>query len=1004
MLLTSIQIHGFKSFADKTELKFGKGITAVVGPNGSGKSNISDAVRWVLGEQSTKSLRGQSMEDVIFGGTDNRRPHGFCEVTLNINNTDRTLNFDNDFVSVTRRYYRSHESEYLINNVSVRLKDVHELFMDTGIGRDGYSMIGQGKIDNIISSRSDERRDIFEEASGISRYRYRKTEAERKLIAAEDNLLRLKDIINELETRVGPLEEQSKKAEKFLHFSERKKQLEIGLWLYILNNSKDALRAQESKIDAATLKYKEIEKALQDFDVQSEKNSDEFSNLTSQIEQEKNSISHSNEKIVKLQGDITIIENDILHNNESIERLNKEKMTLSTSDAAAKVDADAKKSLAEEKQSDIIKLNSDIHTLENELSSLLADSQTISLKIEEEVRKLNLLSSESSDKRVEMVTANTSIEEISSRNQQISSLIEQNTTEKSLLTAQAKDTNELLFSIDDTITSCNNTLKGFELRLKSRKEKAFSLKSESEELRLDIEAKKRRVQILTELESNMDGFSNSVKSVVSEAEKGIIRGVHGTVSKLINVEKEYSVAIETALGNNIQNIIVDNESDAKRAISYLKSNHLGRATFMPISSIKSREFKQNRFDDILGFIGIAADLVETDSKYQEIIKYLLGGTVVTEDIDSAVALAKKYDYKIKVVSLDGQVVNTGGSLTGGSLVKQAGILSRRADIEGINKEIKKLTARQDKINTELSDAESALSEIEADIKSVTAEITTSNEDKIRTVSELKRLESLLYAIDNTLSELTSENKNTLQKITALKETAKTAAEKIAEIDLEKTSLQKHIDSMMGGRDSNSQKREALTNDITALKLLVIDTQKDVSSLLDAAQELEKGIGARSIRTGEIDAEIAALSYKNNQLTTEVSQIKDEIDNTRFLIEECADNIEKLIAKRNDIEKFGIELRNTEKQRTLERENIGGELARLTERKDVMIKEYDNVISQLYDEYQLTKSEAENLAIAIDKPNDAKKELAEIKSKIRSLGSVNVSAIEEYNHPKGSCIN
>ena len=302
MLLSSIQIQGFKSFADKTTLKFGRGITAVVGPNGSGKSNISDAVRWVLGEQSTKSLRGQSMEDVIFGGTQTRRPHGYCEVTLNIDNGDRTLNFDNDFVSVTRRYYRSHESEFLINNVAVRLKDVHELFMDTGLGRDGYSMVGQGKIDNIISSRSDERRDIFEEAAGISKYRYRKLEAERKLTAAEENLLRLKDIMDELESRVGPLREQSKKAEKFIALAEEKKNLEIGLWLYTLDTSKDALRAQESKIAAAQLQYKQIEEALSDFDSEAEKNSAEFARLTQEIENRRSEISAGNEEIVRQSG------------------------------------------------------------------------------------------------------------------------------------------------------------------------------------------------------------------------------------------------------------------------------------------------------------------------------------------------------------------------------------------------------------------------------------------------------------------------------------------------------------------------------------------------------------------------------------------------------------------------------------------------------------------------------------------------------------------------------
>ena len=409
MLLSSIQIQGFKSFADKTVLKFGRGITAVVGPNGSGKSNISDAVRWVLGEQSTKSLRGQSMEDVIFGGTDNRRPHGFCEVTLNIDNADRTLNFDNDFVSVTRRYYRSHESEYLINNVAVRLKDVHELFMDTGLGRDGYSMIGQGKIDNIISTKSDERRDIFEEASGISKYRYRKTEAERKLAAAEDNLLRLKDIMDELEARVGPLAEQSRKAEKFLELARSKKQLEIGLWLYTLDNSKEALRAHESKIAAAELKYREIENALSDFDSEAEKNTAEFARLTGEIENERTAISAANERIVMLSGNITVVNNDIQHNNEDIERLRNERAALDTTDAAARQDIEDKRRAAEEKQAQRDTLGQNLAELEEQLNKLLSDSESISRKIEEQVRTLNALSTRSADLRVEMMSANTAI-------------------------------------------------------------------------------------------------------------------------------------------------------------------------------------------------------------------------------------------------------------------------------------------------------------------------------------------------------------------------------------------------------------------------------------------------------------------------------------------------------------------------------------------------------------------------------------------------------------------
>ncbi len=999
MLLSSIQIQGFKSFADKTVLKFGRGITAVVGPNGSGKSNISDAVRWVLGEQSTKSLRGQSMEDVIFGGTDNRRPHGFCEVTLNIDNADRTLNFDNDFVSITRRFYRSHESEYLINNVSVRLKDVHELFMDTGLGRDGYSMIGQGKIDNIISTKSDERRDIFEEASGISKYRYRKTEAERKLTAAEDNLLRLKDILDELESRVGPLEEQSKKAEKFLELAEDKKQLEIGLWLYTLNNSKDALRAQESKIATAQMQYKEIEEALNEFDAKSEQNTAQFTFITSQIENIRQRIALSNEETVKFEGEISVLNNDISHNNETIERLNAEKKTLEESDTTAKQEIENKRHLALEKKQIIEQLNKKLSELENDLNNLLSDSESISRKIEEQIKTLNLLSVKTSDLRVEMTTSNTSIEEINSRRGIIDDLLKQNDAEKQILTNDFDETKDLLDKTEDNILSLQNSIKGYELRLQNRNAELKELTDKSNELHLDIEAKRRRVQILTELENNMEGFSHAVKKVVADADKGILRGIHGPLSKLISVDKKYSVAIETALGNAIQNVVVDTEADAKRAINYLKTNNGGRATFMPISSTTAREFKENGFDEIYGFVGIASDLVNVDKKYETVIKHLLAGTVVTEDIESATTLAKKFNYRVKVVSLDGQVINPGGTYTGGSLVKQAGMLSRAADIKRIEDEIEKLCEKEKTTSKLLEEAVSAVAEVNADIVAVKADLTNSNEDKIRALAELKRIDDLINNINATIISLTEERDGSDEKVKALNDKANLSAKQIAELEAQKTLIQAEIDQMTGGRDSLSQNREAITNEITEIKLQIIENQKDADSLSTAADDIENSILNRATRATQIDAEIAAVSYKITQLNSDISTHIDEIDNIKQKIADYNKEIENLMNQRNDVEKSGVELRSSERERTLEREKIGGELARLTERKDVMMKEYDDVIRQLFDEYQLTKSEAENIAIEIERPSEAKKQLAETKSKIRALGNVNVSAIEEYKEVK-----
>lgn len=999
MILTSIQIQGFKSFADKTVLKFGKGITAVVGPNGSGKSNISDAVRWVLGEQSSKSLRGQSMEDVIFGGTAERRPHGFCEVTLNIDNSDRTLNFDNDNVSITRRYYRSHESEYQINNVTVRLKDINELFMDTGLGRDGYSMIGQGKIDNIISSKSDERRDIFEEASGISKYRYRKIEAQRKLTAAEDNLLRLKDISAELESRIGPLETASKKAEKFLTLADEKKQLDIGLWMHTLKNSKEELRAQESKIMVAKLHYDEITDMLSEFDEVNEKNTAKFSQLTADIENKRTQISELNEQNVRVEGLVSVLKNDIEHNNEAILRLRAEKTELDNSELSDNDEILAKKNAAAEKHARLEELEEKLNALQTELSGLITDSESISRQIEEKALQLNSINNIISDNKVLMVTADTSISEIESRFSDIDSVIKESQSDIDSLKKERTETEDLLRKIEDDILSHTNAIGGYKLKLETRAAKKEEKKSELDKIRLDIETKERRIQLLTELEKSQEGFSGAVKHILSESSKGVLRGIKGTVASIITVDKKYSVAIETALGNNIQNIIVENDADAKRAVTQLKNNKIGRATFMPIASVKSREFKETGFEDIFGFVGIASELVEVDSKYTEIIKYLLGGTVVTEDIDSAITLAKKYNHRVKVVSLDGQVINPGGTITGGALVKQAGILSRGVDIKRYKDEATALKSKLESYEKQFNEISSEVSVIEANIAAENDAIITANEDKIRTIAEIKHIDETLKLQEDSLNDLLVEKTSGIEKIELLKKQSAGYFAEIEKSEAEKQNIQSQIDEMSGGRDSVFDKRDALSEQITDIKLSIVNTQKDEANLLQLAADFEKNISSRKIKSNEIENEISAFEFKIKQQQEEISNFKDETDNNLFTVKELEKGISDLLNERNDTEKQGVELRTKERDKTLEREKVSAELARLTERKETMEKEYDSCITRLYDEYQLTKSEAEKIAQPIENPGAAKKRLGEIKASIRALGTVNVSAIEEYKEVK-----
>lgn len=995
MYLKSIEIQGFKSFADKTVLRFGKGVTAVVGPNGSGKSNISDAVRWVLGEQSTKNLRGQSMEDVIFSGTADRRPHGFAEVTLVMDNKDRSLNFDNDEVAVTRRYYRSHESEYLINKAVVRLKDVHELFMDTGLGRDGYSMIGQGKIDTIVRSKSDERRDIFEEASGISRYRYRKIEAERKLCSADDNMLRLKDIMAELEGRVGPLEEQSKKAEKFIELAAVKKKLEIGLWLNSLNQSGDLLKAQENKITIANAQYNEVEGQLQDIAAEIESGLDRYSSLNVQIDEMRRQIAGYEEEITRLNGEINLHNAVIQHNSETIERLKSDISELSNSDSKSKTEIEERRKNIESKRAEINEITAKASALEIELNGLIGNSEIISRNIEELTKKLNTYSALISESRVKMVTAQSSITEIEARNVAIDESLSAKATEKEKLATELKELENMLKSAEETAEEASNALKGRELVFDSRKAKLEEYKEALDNSRLDIEDKKRRVAILEELERNMEGLGLPVKAVMREAEHGLLSGVHGPISKLIEVKKEYAIAIETALGASLQHIVVDSENDAKRAIEFLKKQNKGRATFLPISTIKSRSLEEKGLDSLFGYVGIASELLEFDKKYQGIIENILGKTVVAEDIDSAVTIAKKHGYRFKVVTLDGQVVNAGGSLTGGSLAKNAGILSRAGEIKELNDKIVKLLEKTGLLTDNYNSAASEVASLEAEIINARAELTTAGEDKIRVSGEIRRVGDLLSEIDKSVEAMNGERFLLANRSKELETVVAAANSEIAEIEIKKAEAQTEIDTLSGGRDSVTDRREQLTNTITDLRIQIMQSEKDIESVEGSIKLLEEAISSSGNKGELLQIEIAEIEAKSDEERSAIETINVAIKEQQNRISEGNIKVNALISERDSFDRESQQMRQKERDMTAQREILSGEVARLEERRENMLREYDEIIKRLFDEYELTRTEAEQIAEPVENISDAKRELQEVKGKIKQLGNVNVSAIEEY---------
>ena len=995
MRLKALEMQGFKSFPDKTVFNFNHGMTAVVGPNGSGKSNIADAVRWVLGEQSTKNLRGSKMEDVIFGGTKIRKPLGFAEVTLRLDNTDRTLDSDRDEVSVTRRYFRSGESEYMLNGQVVRLRDVHELFMDTGLGRDGYSLVSQGRIADLISSKSGQRRDMLEEAAGISHYRYRRNDANRKLDQAEENLVRLRDILSELESRVGPLKTQSEKAQKFLVLAKEKKELEIGLWLHTIDTTRVKLRDQEDKLSIAQGQYDSVEAALTQIETDSEEIIAKSQDITVRIDNIRNNSTSYEEKAVQLEGQISVEKNTILHNEQTIERIRRDMSDASNSENTLKKEV-------EDAQTEIAELLNEIEAKRKELDSAalnIADAKNetgeFADRIAEISQKITALTEKVSEKRIEETTANSSIEEISGRVSNIEGVLSTRNGYITELEDKRNACQSQLDKLNDTATEIMNAVSGYSLRVNNRQEKADKLKSAIDARGLDILQKKDKIRMLDEMEKNMDGYSGAVKAVVREAKGGALRGIHGPLSQLISVEDRYAIAVETALGSAIQNIVTDSENDAKRAINFLKENKSGRATFLPLTSVKSKQFTEKGLDDCYGFVDMADRLLDYDKKYDEIIRSLLGRTAVAEDLDSAIVIAKKFSYRFKIVTLDGQVVNAGGSMTGGSRGHNSGILSRTNEKEKLNEQLKKLAAEQEKDNEEYKRLNVELSSAKAELDASESDLKRTQEDIIRKESELALIDGKLDTANAALEELRREKKNASIRITDLEALKSAAQTEIDRLNKEMGSLQADLDVVTHGREKLEEKKEELAQIEAKINLDILALEKDIEAKKEAVDLLNRRMASHEGRLDDLNDEIAIIEKANSDIELKIQELTKQAQEFHELGASAKSDIEALINERTQCDAKSAQLRSEERAKSAEREKISGELARLEERKAQMEKQLDDAVNKLFDEYQLTKSDAEALNIVIEDYQQAHRSLQELKGKIRALGNVNVGAIEEY---------
>lgn len=995
MILKTLEMQGFKSFPDKTVLSFGKGITAVVGPNGSGKSNISDAVRWVLGETSTKNLRGSKMEDVIFGGTSARKPVGFAQVRLTLDNSDKTLKDKGDTVTVSRCYYRSGESEYKIDGEVVRRRDVHELFMDTGLGADGYSIVGQGKIDSIISAKNEDRRELFEEAAGISRFRHKRTDAQRRLDQAQENLVRLLDILGELESRVGPLKVQSEKAAQFIKLSDEKKTLEIGVWINKIKKFTNELREQEHKIDAANESYTICENELKSIENEIESALEETVKINAKIDEIRNTAAEYDEQALKKDGEASVLEATLSHNEETVGRLKNDIDTVAKGNDAIDAGIAEKQALIEQCAQRAQERRAQLQAVTEETQRILSSNEEFSKRSSELNSRLASLTMQLSDYRVKLTQAQSSMEEIESRKDEAdAAALELQEEIKAEQENQAQSARTLA-ALNSRIEENTNALNGFNLKLKGKTDKAQQLKTRLDQITSALSEKRSRAKMLSDLEKNMEGYSGAVKAVVRHAQSGALGGIHGVLSQLIQVENEYSTAVEVALGAAMQNIVTSTEADAKRAINYLKANHLGRATFLPISNIKGRTLDEKDLADHLGFVAVASDLVDCDANYKQIISNLLSRVVIADDMDSAIGIAKEYKNRFKIVTLDGQVINPGGSMTGGSRAKGAGILSRANMIEDLLSEAKKLEAEQQKLSAEYKAAFEDANHAAASMQAAQADLMTAKEDLIRAEGEEQRIREKLETLGNRLSVLQSEKDNAGARIAQFKKESESAQQGADEVQAKISETESEIARVTGDAQGTQEKREELRKTAEEINLELVTLAKDSQAASLSIEELQSRKSTQSDRVGEIKKEIASIREKSDVLKTQIEQIKQQAQALRERSGSSANEIAELIESRNDLDKRSSELRTLERNKSQEREKLSAEIVRLDERKIAMRKEYDELNDMLFEQYELTRREAEALDIQIENMDAAKKRLHEIKVAIKKLGSINVGAIEEY---------
>ena len=995
MYLKSLELQGFKSFPDKTLIRFGDDITAIVGPNGSGKSNISDAILWVMGEQSSKTLRGAKMEDVIFGGTQKRSAVGFAEATLTLDNTDRALSYDADEVMVTRRYYRSGDSEYYINRQSSRLRDIHEMFMDTGLGREGYSNIGQGRIDEILSLKSGDRREIFEEAAGISKYRHRKEETERKLLHTEDNLLRIGDKVSELELQLEPLKVQSEKAKKYLELKGELKGVEVAVWLDTLEKLSAAAKKAEEDYKSASFVLQQAHDDLDKLYRQAETLGDTLRSRDGELETVRLKVNMLRSTHQQLDGQMAVLRGNLENNQANITRIEEELLGQEDRSGGIVTQITQTQTRIGEIDAALLEKKNTLNALQQQLTAMTANAQGMTKQFLELRGQESSLTADIAGRQADSRGLEESMLKTRERLEQLTSdlsagAVRRHEAEMNLETARKE-----LRRAQEDVTASNNTIAGYTLRQNTRGKRRDDLAAKQREITTKLDAVAAKARVFRAMERDFDSYNKAVKMVMQEAQRGSLRNIHGPVSRLIRTEDSYTVAIEIALGAAMQQIVVDHENDGKAAISYLKRTGGGRATFLPLSNIQGKGLQENDLENCRGFVGIASQLVSADPRYGQIVENLLGRTVIVHDIDAAIAMSQKYRNRFKIVTLDGQVMNPGGSMTGGSVNKEAGILSRANELEKLTQQEKQLQQEKLVTEAELQEAQRQFDQVEFQLSTARDQLRAAEDAVLRLQGVEKQHEILLNAIVEAESSALREKESLLERDASDRERYAAQQAKVQIYIQQLTEVRSQLAALEGSQTEAAEANASITEEMTVLKTAEAALEAERTTALNHIADLQS---LRTAMEGDREKKLALMEVihqDNARIEAELGSYAKRQTENDAEAEQMERQLQTILTLRAEAEATKTRAEKDAQEKSKDILTMERACANLEQKKITSAMEEKQIIDKLWESYELTPGTAHEHRCEIESVAAGTRRIGELKRKISALGTPNLGAIEEY---------